>query len=113
MVKNEDIIKNFIRGLEKGRTQNLFISENVLYSYGYHFPISLRVKDGDGFKFVSNLSKYSQTTSTIQNKFKYFADNKILTSLNTNDLKSIIEDNPRTIDDLNKCLILRNLNTIK
>lgn len=61
-MKNEEVIKGFIDGRTL-KTKNIFAEGNVLYDYGYHFPLLVRLKDG----FIFNESKYSQTTSKHQN----------------------------------------------
>jgi len=64
MVKNEDIARAFRNGTE-AKTENMF-SENlghgcsVVYSYGHHFPIAVRLSDG---YCLYNTDKYSVSTS--------------------------------------------------
>ena len=109
-MKNTDLINKFILGEEKGKIGHLFIENNVLYNYGYHFPISLRVKGENGFKFVVNLDKYSQTTSKIQNQFKRMAEKDIIAGFYTEDLKDLIFEKPQNIEELNKLLVIKGLN---
>lgn len=56
----------FAQGKRAGNVKNLIIEGNVVYSYGHHFPIAIRLWDGDRFKFIWNKDKYSSTTSRHQ-----------------------------------------------
>jgi len=67
MVKNEDVIEAFAQGKREGKTKHLFIEGNVLYSYGYHFPIAIRLWEVDTYKYIINSDRYSMTTSRHQN----------------------------------------------
>lgn len=62
-MKNLDVIKNFINGEAKGKTKNLYIEGNNLINY--YTIIATR---NNGFKV--NSTKYSQSTSTIQNALR-------------------------------------------
>lgn len=62
-MKNKEVCADFVSGCES-ETKNLF-SENtndkrVLYSYGYHFPLCVILKDGTK---LFNSGGYSVTTS--------------------------------------------------
>jgi len=62
-MKNNEVTQNFINGYES-KTQNLFSEFKnkvlVLYSYGYHFPLSIKLLDNT---FLINSNGYSSTTS--------------------------------------------------
>jgi len=62
-MKNKDVCVNFVNGNE-ANTKNLFSEEThdkrVLYSYGYHFPLCVVLKDNTK---LFNSSGYSATTS--------------------------------------------------
>ena len=60
-MKNSDVVQMFLDG-SGGRTANLYIDGNVLYSYGKHFPLAVR----KGNTIYVNVDKYSQTTSCHQ-----------------------------------------------
>ena len=65
-MKNKEVVEDFIRGRwidSKG--SNLFSEGNILYSYGRHFPIAVRLKDC----WVVNNRTYSPTTSAHQGHF--------------------------------------------
>jgi len=58
-MKNKNVCELFAQGETEGKTQHLFIEGNVIYSYGYHFPLSVRLFGG----YVVNSDGYSVTTS--------------------------------------------------
>jgi hypothetical protein len=77
MATNEQVISDFVSGKEN-RTENIF-SEGlaakdiiVLYSYGRHFPLAIRLSDGH---MIMNIDKYSVTTSKHQSKLRSFLSN--------------------------------------
>jgi hypothetical protein len=61
-MKNEQVVEEFLNDGE-GKTKNLYFENKngkmVLYSYGYHFPICIKLKDG----YLFNIDGYSSTTS--------------------------------------------------
>lgn len=63
-MKNIDIIKKFVNGETKGKTTNLYIQGDSLINYST--IIAKRTDKG----FLVNSTKYSQSTSTIQNALK-------------------------------------------
>ena len=75
-MRNKDVIENFVEGIRGGRTKTLFVEGNVLYSYGYHFPLAVRGYSKEhGRKFVVNKDKYSSTTSRHQSLLESAIDN--------------------------------------
>lgn len=87
---NEEVIKGFIGG-EKIKNRNVFSDYDyfgrlVLYSYGYHFPIALKLNDC----FFVNGNKYSRSTSRHQHIFLNNVHEKIIIK-NTQELKTIID----------------------
>ena len=78
-MKNELFIQNFVRGLNKdhAKNQNLFSEYNILYSYGYHYPLLVRLDpttpDGRAI-FLLNDSGYSPTTRRHIFNARRFAD---------------------------------------
>ena len=66
-MKNKDVIEQFARGKREGKGNSVFIEGNVIYSYGHHFPMAIRLFDTEGFKFIWNRDHYSQTTKKCQN----------------------------------------------
>ena len=62
---NEELIRRYLDGYyEDGKTPNgnLFFEKEILYSYGYHFPLAVDL----GRLYVLNGDKYSVTTSSHQ-----------------------------------------------
>ena len=96
-MKNEDIIENFVDGAEAGRTKNVFIEDNVLYSYGYHFPMAMRIKDG---YFIVNKDKYSSTTSRHQNILLRKINKDKIIFKTTTELKTCINFKVTSIKEL-------------
>lgn len=68
MAKNSDVIQSFIKGGNTPKTKNLKIVDDKLINY--NTTIAERFFDGDKYLFTVNVTKYSQSTSTIQNKLK-------------------------------------------
>ena len=59
-MKNSQLAENFAEGETKGNGNNMFIEGNTIYSYGHHFPIAVKMKDGS---CIFNADGYSVTTS--------------------------------------------------
>jgi hypothetical protein len=87
MVKNIDVIKEFVSygTNEKIKTNNVFFEQDVLFSYGYHFPMAVRLKDG----WIINRSKYSSSTSKHQGYLKRLIGGNIK-EMNTAELKEFL-----------------------
>jgi len=117
MVKNEDVVKSFVNGLEDTKTPNLFIEKNInngvliLYSYGHHFPLGIKLLDNT---FLININGYSNTTARHKSilcyelkncNFKQLALNKHdnILLFDTQQLKKIID-----LGFKNKCEIIQN-----
>lgn len=71
---NNEVMKAFVNGEKYPHAnfqRNVFFEDNVLYSYGHHFPIAIRLQDNS---FLVNGDRYSATTSkhqwTIQNELR-------------------------------------------
>ena len=62
-MKNIDVIKGFINGEVKAKTKNLYIEGDNLINYS-----TIIATRNNGFKV--NSTKYSQSTSTIQNALR-------------------------------------------
>lgn len=63
MKSNIEIARAFAAGATRGHAANLFIENNTIYSYGYHFPVAKKIKDGI---YLFNVSRYSNSTSKHQ-----------------------------------------------
>ena len=89
-MKNKDIINAFIEGQEE-KVKNLFCKRDsfgrmVLFSYGEHFPLALKLDDC----FVVNGNKYSQTTSCHQGILNRAIKGQKIIMVDTQKLKEII-----------------------
>lgn len=66
-MRNQDLAVRFISGAEKGNGSNMFIDGDIIYSYGYHFPIAKRLGSG---MYLVNSESYSVTTSAQQSNVR-------------------------------------------
>lgn len=95
-MKNIDVVKAFIRGDEHGTGGHIFIDKNVLFSYGEHFPMAIRLKDSlvnnsMGYKFIVNKDTYSKTTSRHQSMFlKEINKNDIIKEVRTHEMRNFV-----------------------
>jgi hypothetical protein len=86
-MKNREVAEEFVNGSSKAEGSNMFIEGNKLFSYGYHFPIAVRLISGEGFKYIWNKSSYSRTTSTHKGYVRrLISDNDILKEVSTNEM---------------------------
>ena len=79
----------FTRGATKLGSKNVFIGDrgNTIYSYGLHFPIAIKLKDG----YLFNKDTYSRSTSKQQFYVKQeIGESNIKAYLNTKKLLAII-----------------------
>jgi len=70
MISQRKLIEEFEHGAKEGIASNMFIEDNILYSYGHHFPLLVRFNWG----IIQNADKYSVTTSCHQSKTSRIAD---------------------------------------
>jgi hypothetical protein len=69
-MKNKQICENFVKGIRTQKTKHLFIEPStfnpnnqsvlIIYSYGYHYPLGIKLIDNT---FIVNNSRYSNTTA--------------------------------------------------
>lgn len=62
-MNQSELVERFRRGATSGQASNMFIEDDVLYSYGRHFPLVIRLKGGG---YLVNGDRYSVTTSQHQ-----------------------------------------------
>ncbi len=62
LVSHSDLAIQFAQGKTKGKGNSMFIDEDTIYSYGYHFPIAKRWNK-DGVDYLFNSHGYSSSTS--------------------------------------------------
>ena len=91
MAKNKDIAKLFAEGATSGNVKNLYIEGNVIFSYGNHFPVAIRLTtDSSGFKFIINSDKYSPTTSRhLSHVIRAIGDDNIIKRCSTYEMQHI------------------------
>ena len=72
-MRHDEVAKRFANGATKGKGCNVFIDGDTIYSYGYHFPIARRVREGGGegyegrvVAYLFNSDSYSSSTSKHQ-----------------------------------------------
>lgn len=124
-MKNQQVCLSFVQGDRTAKTKNLFIEGSVLYSYGYHFPLCIRLQNG----FIVNADGYSKTTGnhkgyliremTQENSFKDFQKAKQkgqyenILLMNTEQLKTLINEfvefGDKTAQDIKNFQVLKNL----
>ena len=98
MVGHQDLAINFASGFTKGTGSRMFIEGDVIYSYGRHFPIALRLKDNI---FLVNIDKYSSSTSRHQSyviSAISSAHEGSIIECNTQDINGAIDKNPFCIE---------------
>lgn len=66
-MKNLDVIVTFVNGGSKAKTNNLYIENDKLFNYNTCIAERYE-KLGGELGFIVNATKYSQSTTTIQNK---------------------------------------------
>jgi hypothetical protein len=72
-MNNTELIKYFLTKQpcnKKNKTKNLYIKDNILYSYGEHYPLAYKE---DNYIYLNN-SKYSVTTTRHMNLCKRLAE---------------------------------------
>ena len=60
-MNNQQIADNYAQGATKGKGSNMFIDKQAVYSYGYHYPIAVKLSSGH-YLFNMN-SSYSSSTA--------------------------------------------------
>lgn len=59
-MRNSEVVAEYIDCSEsEAKTKHLFVEKEVLYSYGYHFPLCVKLRDA----WIINSNGYSKTTA--------------------------------------------------
>lgn len=100
-MKNKDVAEDFANGLSESKTENMFLEKNVVYSYGYHFPIAIRLQGSSWgeFEFIYNQDGYSSSTSRHKSLVMRAINQKVGSVIkvgNTQFLKDVISKNITT-----------------
>ena len=126
--KNTDVIEEFCNfGDNKTiKSGSLFFEGDTLFSYDYHFPLCIRLKNG----FIINSDGYSMTTSTHKGhlvreltdcynfkgleKRKKEGDFQEIKLMNTKEMRELLDEHEDlrfiTLAELNKLRIIKSLN---
>lgn len=93
---------DFANGATEGNGCSVYISGDVLYSYGSHYPLAVRKDDGT---FVINVSGYSVSTS----KHIHYARSILHPShdLDVNDIRRWLEDKKVKMESMDKIDIMK------
>ena len=85
-MKNSQVADAFRNGNEQAKTEHLFIEGNVIYSYGYHFPIAIKLNNRT---LLFNADGYSQTTAKHKGYVKRTFEGWTFISKNTHELREL------------------------
>mgnify|MGYP000982306598 CR=1 FL=1 len=85
-MKNIEVIETFINGGNKAKTANLYIDGENLVNYST--VIAHRINN----RIYLNSTKYSQTTSRIQNMIRNNTPSRLLIEVNSNEILNIKEE---------------------
>ena len=99
-MRNSDVAIRFFEGATKGGVKHLFIEENVIYSYGHHFPIAIRLNDGEGYRYIFNSDGYSNTTAMHKGFVKRLIGDRIVLETNTQKLKELINSDVKDLKEI-------------
>jgi len=103
-MKNQQVAEIFVRSERETKTKNLFIDKNVLYSYGHHFPLCVKLLGG----FIINSDSYSVSTARHKGYIvRKLNGNFIL--MNIKQIREVIENNIKTIEEAKNFFILKAL----
>lgn len=110
--KNINVVDEFVNfGEDENiKAKHLFFEKDVLFSYGYHYPLCIRLRDC----FIINKDGYSRTTANHKGKVIRSLPKNSIVFLNTQEIKEICANTHdfRFINyiDLQKLKILKELN---
>ena len=87
-MNNRNLASAFAKGADKGQGSHMFIERGVIYSYGHHFPIAIRV----GGRVLVNADKYSPSTSRHQSYVRsaLSVDGALVSAVNTDTIKKFV-----------------------
>jgi len=63
MVSHLELCTDWINGVENRKGSRMFIEDKIIFSYGHHFPIAMKISYG---QYLFNTDKYSSSTSKHQ-----------------------------------------------
>jgi len=97
MVKNKDIAEAYAHGETHGEAGHIFIDGNIIYSYGKHFPIAVKLDDGI---ILFNSDGYSNTTARHKSLVLNALQGRNIIFKNTEQLKDTIEKGIKSLNEL-------------
>ena len=86
MTAHESVARNFVDG-KKSTGNRMFTDGRIIYSYGEHFPIALKLKNGN---YLFNTDKYSHSTSKHQNYVRREIDGYVGAECSTEEIRNAI-----------------------
>jgi len=96
-MKNSQVADAFRNGNEQAKTEHLFIEGNVIYSYGYHFPIAIKLNNRT---LLFNADGYSNTTARHKGYVKRSFDGWTFISKGTRELRELADRKITTTEEL-------------
>ena len=66
MKSQDQLVTDFSKGKEKGTASNMFIDGDIIYSFGHHFPMLVRMPHWGKNGYLLNADRYSPSTSGHQ-----------------------------------------------
>lgn len=104
MMSHRDLAESFANGATNGKGSRMFIENDTIYSYGYHFPIARRKK---GY-YIFNNDSYSSSTSRHKNYVETALSNERVIKIKSCDenlLEEQIKSNEERIEVLRKKIL--------
>ena len=96
-MKNSQVAEIFINSDKEAKTEHLFIEGRVIYSYGYHFPIALKLNNNI---FIFNSDRYSNSTAKHKGYCKRAIGSFKIIEMNTARIKDLISQDIKDINEV-------------
>ena len=77
MAKNIEVVESFVNGGDRPKTANVVIEGDKLFNYGTVIA-ERKMKANGSYEITLNATKYSRTTSTIQNMVRRSTPDRLL-----------------------------------
>ena len=103
-MNNTQTSEAFVKGDTNGKSSHHFIEGRTIYSYGYHFPLAIRL---DNNIFILNEDRYSNSTARHKSLIKRAVGTNQSYFLGTNVLKQIISEGFTTLKEIMVAKILK------
>jgi hypothetical protein len=99
MVSNYEVAKLYAEGKTKGKSNNVFIDGDTIYSYGHHFPMAKKVNEPD-VDYLYNSDEYSPTTGKHQSYVRGCLGNKRLLEIKDCNLSNAQKQKESNLNDI-------------